>query len=159
MRFLLKALPATIIVVAIVTYLGNRFTIGIDPQRTVCLGYRIFIIDHHDQAPQQGKPFQFSAKHMAPFFHDGTPIVKIMAGVPGDRITVREDGVLINGQAAGNGLDLAEIIGKPATRFLRDEFLGMNKYWFMGKTRDSFDSRYWGTVDTDQIVGRAYPLW
>ncbi|MFD1690653.1 S26 family signal peptidase [Azotobacter chroococcum] len=34
-----------------------------------------------------------------------------------------------------------------------------DRYWFFGRTADSFDSRYWGSVASHQIIGRAYPLW
>jgi len=29
----------------------------------------------------------------------------------------------------------------------------------MGQTLDSFDSRYWGYVREEQVIGRAYALW
>lgn len=48
------------------------------------------------------------------------------------------------------------INGKPATRYT----FKMNYYWMMGDNRDnSLDSRYWGFVPEDHVVGKAWFIW
>jgi signal peptidase I len=48
------------------------------------------------------------------------------------------------------------IDGKPAKRYT----FKSNYYWMMGDNRDdSFDSRYWGFVPEDHIVGKALFVW
>ena len=48
------------------------------------------------------------------------------------------------------------IDGKPATKYT----FGMNYYWMMGDSRhNSLDSRYWGFVPEDHIIGRPVFVW
>jgi signal peptidase I len=80
--------------------------------------------------------------------------VKRVVGMPGDRIAVQDGHVIRNGRRAsepfaarcGSGpeCDLAPIKIPPGHLFL------------MGDNRgNSGDSRYWGPVPRDQIIGRA----
>lgn len=159
LRFLLKALPLTALMYFGVAYCGDRFTIGIDPQQNICLGHRVYLIDHKNATWVRGKAYQFRSQAMGPYFADGTLIVKLMQGMPGDRVTVTADSVSVNGQQFADGLPLLDRLNKPASRFRRDEYLATGKFWFMGTSADSYDSRYWGTVDSSQIIGRAYAIW
>lgn len=164
-EFLVKSLAMTAVVACVVgggsTLLADRYSIGIDPQQSRCLGYRVFFIDKTDKTPERGKIFTFKGLGTEPYFPNGTLLTKMIDGVPGDRVQVGHDGVAVNGSQVptADGLYLAATLKKPESRYTRDEYLAKGKYWFSGRTKDSFDSRYWGAVDETQIVGRAYPLW
>lgn len=116
---------------------------------------------------------------------NGTRLVKRVIGLPGDRISVVGGQLTINGVAStydvaeaawSKHLSTAEQAQTP----VRDELLGdvhhpilasspfiprstdgvyivpAGKYFMMGDNRDrSFDSRYFGAVAREQIVGRA----
>jgi len=116
---------------------------------------------------------------------DGTRLVKRVIGLPGDTIELRNDQLLINGQpvdysalepAASEHLPAPErasailateqlpvhphsvmsINGVDAMRTFGPVQVWSDHYFMMGDNRDnSFDSRYFGTVDRSQIVGRA----
>ncbi len=112
---------------------------------------------------------------------DGTRLVKRVIAVPGDRIEMRDNQLLVNGVAAsykpiGVGYDseqgttqlLEETLngrthkvmftpgyGGPA-RWIDAQIVPEGKYWVMGDNRDnSADSRFIGTIERRRIVGRA----
>jgi len=116
---------------------------------------------------------------------DGTRLVKRVIGLPGDIVALRNDQLVINGQPVNYGpldpaipaqLSAAErdrgvfateqlpdcrhsvmaIKGVPAMRTFGPVTVAKDHYFMMGDNRDdSFDSRYFGPVARDQIVGRA----
>ncbi|NRC34222.1 signal peptidase I [Pseudomonas aeruginosa] len=157
--FALKAIPIALLVGGLAYYASSRFSLGIDPQENTCLPWRVFVIDKHDVTPERGAIFAFKAKDLRPFFQEGTHMIKVIDGLPGDRVKVTPEQVLVNGKEVGEGLRLSKPLKKPAGRFVREEIVPANKYWFMGKTLDSFDSRYWGYVQKSDLIGRAYPIW
>lgn len=158
-RFLLKALPILMLVLAVEHYIGQRFLIGGDDQVDRCLpDKRIYIIDTYNKDIWRGDLMAFRAKRMAPYFEDGQIIVKIAAGVTGDRIQVDSHQTTVNGSMIIEGLPLAEKLKKPAASFKRNETIPRAAFWVTGKTPKSFDSRYWGYVYDYQVIGRAYAI-
>ncbi|PTY06390.1 signal peptidase I [Opitutaceae bacterium EW11] len=115
----------------------------------------------------------------------GTRLVKRVVGLPGDRIVVRGAQVWVNGARADYGpidrrwsdhLTASEhrdaVVAQEALGLVRHPVLvrpehelyataqafvvPAGEYFMMGDNRDlSFDSRYFGSVRRDQIVGRA----
>jgi signal peptidase I len=117
--------------------------------------------------------------------HDGTRLVKRVVGLPGDTIELRNEQLIINGRpvayaplnaALANQLPRAEQRGNqfatenlpgrdhtvmaipalPARRTFGPVQVPAGGYFMMGDNRDnSFDSRYFGPVPRQQIIGRA----
>lgn len=89
------------------------------------------------------------------------PLIKRLIGLPGDTIEIRDGQVFINNRL----LDEPYVHGKLTTggRYGGPLILGDAEYFFMGDNRpNSRDSRHFGPIPADQIVGlvviRYWPL-
>lgn len=82
--------------------------------------------------------------------------IKRIIGLPGETVTVGEHGIVSIKNTSGTVITLNE----PYIVFKKDDSksqtLGADEYFMMGDNRaGSFDSRAWGPVKRDLIIGRA----
>jgi conjugal transfer pilin signal peptidase TrbI len=159
-RTIRHGLPVLLLVLTSMLYLGTRFRIAIDDQVDKCLPpYTVFLVDRHDDAIERGGLYAFPAgERMAPFFPIQMQVIKRVVGLPGETVSVTAQTTRVEGRTVGEGLDLAGTLGSPAATFVREVVVPADALWIMGATRDSFDSRYWGPLPRQQIIGRAYAL-
>jgi signal peptidase I len=117
--------------------------------------------------------------------YDGTRLVKRVIGLPGDRISLRQNRLEINGVAVSwasadekwrlyaNDVEkqnatviqetlgtvqhpITQLSGMGAIRSFSEITVPAGHYFMMGDNRDcSFDSRYFGFVPREQIIGQA----
>jgi signal peptidase I len=82
--------------------------------------------------------------------------VKRVVGLPGETVSTTPDGhVLINGHL----LDEPYVHGLPTSPGIPSIVVPAHHLWVMGDNRtNSADSRYFGPIDENQIVGRAFVL-
>ena len=88
----------------------------------------------------------------------GDRIVKKVMAVSGDRVRIEGTELWIN-EVHTDRLWLAKSLpGREVGDFDRDAVLGEGDVFLMGTTHESFDSRYWGPVKREAIIGYAVPL-
>jgi signal peptidase I len=121
-------------------------------------------------------------------YQDHQHFVKRIIGLPGDRIRIADQQVYVNGKPlsepyvihdasvgydplnytfppVGNQMYMSQVQpewAKEIRKYIQGDELVVppNKYFAMGDNRDrSWDSRYWGFVDRDAIMGRPFLIY
>jgi signal peptidase I len=86
--------------------------------------------------------------------NDGMILLKRVACGPGQRLKVTPVQFFCDGQA-GEFLRLKDSKGRPVRPFLYNGIIPPGKYFMIGDNPLSYDSRYWGFIDKNQIVGKV----
>jgi signal peptidase I len=85
--------------------------------------------------------------------------IKRVIGLPGERVEIKNGRITIYNSAYQDGFTPQEEYLDPARRLTHPDtgvVLGGGEYFVLGDNRDfSSDSRLWGALDRDLIVGRA----
>jgi signal peptidase I len=148
----------------------------------ILTGDQLFVdrLSYHFVRPQAGDGFVFRTDHLeSPYMKDAAGrqleqyYIKRLAGIPGDTLEIRGYSLYRNGQPA-NGANAFGANAKRAPHFSGYRASGLlapgqvltvpsDSYVALGdNSANSQDSRYWGTVPAQDVVGRPlfiyYPL-
>jgi signal peptidase I len=110
-------------------------------------------LSYRFSAPRRGDLAVFSTTGIAGI-PEGASYVKRVVGLPGEKIEIRD------GHIFANGRELNEEDGIPPISYVAARgdryFVSENAYFMLGdNSRNSFDSRYWGSVPRANIFGRV----
>ena len=86
----------------------------------------------------------------------GGTFVKRLVGLPGDRISLTDGVLYIDGES----VDEPYVNGGPPGSGFRERTLGPDEYFMMGDNRGhSCDSREWGPVTRDDLIGPVFAVY
>ncbi|MEH6550208.1 MAG: signal peptidase I [Pseudomonadales bacterium] len=149
--------------------LVNKFSYGL---RLPVVGTTIVPIGE----PQRGDVMVFYPPHKPMYY------IKRVIGLPGDKIDVVDKVLYINGERADQTLLATLPVRNPEYQLFEENLAGVEHlahkgmyptridnlsvevkpghYFMMGDNRDnSSDSRIWGQVPEENIVGKAFAIW
>ncbi len=150
------SLIALLVVVPIRMFIAQPFIVsGASMEETFQSGEYLIVdqVTYNFHKPERGDVIVFRyPKEPSKFF------IKRVIGLPGDTINIAGNVVTISNDANPNGIVLNEPYIKSMdipTNLV--ETLGEREYFVMGDNRDeSSDSRAWGVLQEDRIIGRAF---
>lgn len=110
-------------------------------------------LTYHFEKPERGDVVIFKyPKDPSKYF------IKRVIGLPGETIQIEGTSVIVRNDASPQGFILSEsYIDDMSPSELITEVLGDDEYFVMGDNRNaSSDSRAWGALPEENIVGRAF---
>lgn len=158
-RRIFIALFLTALLLADCFWFKPLITVGIDPQKERCLPnlHAALMIHRPPRTVHDGDLLFWKPQGALAGFKEQF-ILKEVAGVPGDRLTIAGGKVMINGKVVVEGFPLARYYHKPSGSFERDEVIPPGKLFVIGTHPLSNDSRYWGYLDAGRLSGFAYRI-
>ncbi len=150
------SLVALLIVLPIRVFIAQPFIVsGASMETTFSTGQYLIVdqLTYHLEDPKRGDVIIFRyPKDPSKFF------IKRVIGIPGDTVSISGRDVTLTNSEHPDGVLLEEsyiLDMRPSATIT--ETLGEGEYFVMGDNRDaSSDSRAWGVLKRDNIVGRAF---
>lgn len=140
---------------------SEYFLLVLDTQDQKCIPeHSLYLVVKRDRTHiERGNIYSYAADNLSPFFEDGTLMGKYAAGIEGDEVVINERGVFINGELFTTGFALVDKLNIEESELYKKFTVPSGKVFFLGTGERSYDGRYWGFADVNQIVGRAIPIW
>jgi len=86
-------------------------------------------------------------------------LIKVLRGVPGDKVKVTETYTEVNGERFHVSMSFGlNVLDETMSSYQREFIVPDGHYFFMGTTPFSNDSRFWGTIEQSTVVGKAYAI-
>jgi conjugative transfer signal peptidase TraF len=108
-----------------------------------------------DRAPEPLATFMVERGYIG----RGVPLMKRVAGVPGQQVCRRDHAITVEGVPMGDALD-RDHLGRSLPAWQGCHRIAEGELFLMNwSVRDSLDGRYFGPLPTSTVIGRATPLW
>jgi len=180
-KYLIFAVVCAVVMWSAIQLWTSHYLLAITMKQHMCLPYKVWIIDKKQKQFSYGSYISFYGKGIMNF-QDGVRWVKVVGGLPGDRIEVvpvrkpTYRTVYVNDMPMvlpvratvrvirGYGLLPLELdVYEKDTKgrlmpVIQSQVIPEGKYFVYTDHERSFDSRYWGLVDESQVIGTGIPL-
>nr|WP_312130911.1 S26 family signal peptidase [Stenotrophomonas pavanii] len=159
-RFTKNLLGATILIaLSAATYVQARYAVGFDLQSARCLPWIAYLITKDSSlSVQRGEVYALRFADDAQLAN--RTLLKIAAGLPGDKVRLDPRGVWINERYWGpmHPHQVERLVASGRDPFSK-VVIPPGKLLMLGTLPQSYDGRYIGLVDRTAIEGKAVPLW
>ncbi|MCC7004865.1 signal peptidase I [Candidatus Nomurabacteria bacterium] len=146
---------AAIIIIPIRTYIAKPFIVkGASMDPTFASGQYLLVdeISYRFEEPKRGDIVVFKYPK-----DEKVDFIKRIIGLPGDEVLVKGQNVSIKNASSTIEIKLNEPYVIYNNDSDTDTVLGRDQYFVMGDNRaNSLDSRAWGPVSKDLIIGRVF---
>lgn len=167
LRVLGKILVGVILALAagVLLAMATGYRVGLDAQRLAgepaCMPFLIYVWHkNRGEAPVRGDYVvaRMPKTGLGVGGREGDRIVKLVMAGPGDEVRIAGTELWINGKHTDRLWLAKSLPGKKVGDFDTHRVLGPREFFVMGTTKESFDSRYWGPINREAIIGTAIPV-
>lgn len=142
-------------------HIEDNYRIGMVTANTQCIPGRYFWMWLDDDAViERGETYVYRARGMEPILADGLMIVKLAAGLPGDRVRVNAEGIFINDKLWGPlNPEVMKKAGLTVEDVTTEYVVAEDELVMLGNLSRTYDARYTGPIKYKQLLGGAQRLW
>ena len=161
-KFLLK-ISFTMLFVSLVVFWGIKtvkasYIIGLDFREIRCFESKIYCIKKNSFEKDDIYIAFTADKRFPPYVKEGDVIFKRIVGRKNDELKTDGRDFYLNGEYLGTARE-TDSKGKSIKHFSYSGKIPSVSYFVMGTHELSYDSRYYGFITRDQIIGGGKPLW
>lgn len=139
-----------------------RFVFTFPAPQFRCLHASIFIVDKWDKEIKRGDimAFEFYNENDILIGNNKRNFIKRIAAIGGDTVDIEPTQTKVNNEQP---IMLSMKLSAMALKVHASDYKRIIKvpdghFFAMGETLNSYDSRYWGTLGNEKIIGKAYAI-
>lgn len=137
---------------------AGKWVLATDVQKYYrCLPFEWYVVTEMEQTvvAERGDLVRFQTPKGVERFTGAYEVIKLVAGIAGDRWEIREDRLYVNGDEWGQ-LHLMITLGLGKGALDGSGVVPEGQVYVLGTNPSSYDSRYWGPLEVRYITGKAH---
>lgn len=148
-------LTVVFLIASVIVVAQTRYTFCVQYDRSVY--FNLGLLDKYNRTPTKGDyyAFMFYAVQNERY---GQQFVKKVGCVEGEHLYNVGRKFYCNGQYVGTAKE-KDKKGNPAPLYNYNGIIEKGKFFAVGEMIDSYDSKYWGVVDNNWVIGKVIKLW